>query len=314
MHAKECVKSLARMWWEDLCTVLVMTHHASHRVHCIQYWICLSFPPFWRYLSWQRSCGFSSSVVQEWQTHRHSKRVVKPCCMTCKYSFPESTYFLWNCAFLFQMKGSTSSDWWGQSSCNKLVSYFTVQPLKRLVKCTSGSAAFLNNMCVFRGPMVWTCSFDGSGTIQRDLWFCSGIRVPTHSCSSVKRGKQEGVKCATPTPKTPLPQPRYDVSLFNLTHLRENEQDASRGVKQRALKQAGIVLCRPHAKSKGDGIQWSALQMNVSDHLSHAFPLFPPSEVQADCEKSRWHRSTHSCLLQPPKWPLKSHQFIPAHE
>lgn len=145
-----------------------------------------------------RSCGSSSSAAQEWQRHRHTKRVVKPCCMTCKYSFPETTYFLWNCAFLFQMKGRASSDWWGQSACNKLVSYFTVQPLKRLVKCTSGSAPFLNDMCVFRGPMVWTCSFDGSGTIQRDLWFCSGIRVPTHSCSSVKRGEAGGGEMCNP--------------------------------------------------------------------------------------------------------------------
>lgn len=112
-------------------------------------------------------------------------------------------------------------------------------------------------------------------------------------------------------PHTQL-KPRYDVSLFNPAHLRKNEQDASRGVKQPALKQARIVLCRPHAKSKGGGIQWRALQMNVSGHLSPAHPLFPPSEVQADCEGSPWHRSTHSCLLQPPKRPLKSHQFIRA--
>lgn len=196
-HAKECVKSSARMWWEDLCTVPVMTHHASHGAHCIQRWICLSFPPFWRYQSWGLVVLLLLQL-EEWQRHRHTKRVVKPCCMTCKYSFPETTYFLWNCAFLFQMKGRASSDWWGQSACNKLVSYFTVQPLKRLVKCTSGSAPFLNDMCVFRGPMVWTCSFDGSGTIQRDLWFCSGIRVPTHSCSSVKRGEAGGGEMCNP--------------------------------------------------------------------------------------------------------------------
>lgn len=54
------------------------------------------------------------------------------------------------------------------------------------------------------------------------------------------------MKCAPP-------KLRYDVSLFNPTHLRENDQDALRGAKQQALKQAGIVLCCPHAKAKEAG-------------------------------------------------------------
>lgn len=179
-------------------SLLVLTHHASHRVHCIQNPICLSFSSLLEILELAMVFFFFCS----WQRRRQRKRVVSPCCMTWKYSFPETTYFLFNCAFLFQTKASASSDWWGQSACNELVSYFTVQPLKWLVKCTSGSAApFLNDMCVFRGPTVWTCSFEGSGTIQRDLSFCSGIRVPTHSCSSVKR--EEGVKCATPSSPHP---------------------------------------------------------------------------------------------------------------
>lgn len=54
--------------------------------------------------------------------------------------------------------------------------------------------------------------------------------------------------------------------------------------------------------------------MNVSGHLPLALPLFPPAEVRPACEGWQWHRSTHRRLLQPPKWPLKSHQFMPAHE
>lgn len=161
-------------------------------------------------------------------------------------------HFCCNCAFLFQTKGSAISDWWGQSACNELASYFTVQPLKWLVKNTSGSALFLNAVC-FRRPD------EGSGTIQPDLALCSGIRVATHSCCSVKGG---GCKKNFSRPS----QPRYDVSLFNLTHLRGNEQDASRGAKRPALKQHDCL------------------------------PLFPPSEVPADCGGSRWRRST----TQPP--------------
>lgn len=58
--------------------------------------------------------------------------------------------FPYNSAFLFQTNGSATCDWWGQSASNELASCFTEQPLKRLVKTTSGSASFLSYVCFHR--------------------------------------------------------------------------------------------------------------------------------------------------------------------
>ena len=84
--------------------------------------------------------------------------------------FPDKTCFYNNYIWVpaFRWRGGASGDWWAQLASNELVSYFTMQPLKRLVKHTSACAIGW----VFGGQTTGTCSFDGSAAIHPDLGFC----------------------------------------------------------------------------------------------------------------------------------------------
>lgn len=244
-----------------------MTHRASHQVQCIQEWMCLSFPP-----------SLESLELAEVELHDRGRRSLDP-------QFGSvSLKQLISAAIVLKMKEKGCSDWRGQSACNELVSYFTAQPLKRLVKTTL-SCIFT---CVLTGHV---CSF----WMWRDLCFCAGIRVATRTRSSVKRTK-------------PSPDMMW-ASLTSRTWVRI-ERDASRGEKQQVLKQAGIVLRRPPCQKqrRRDWVKGSTHECKRPS-LSFARTLSPPSEVQADCE--RWW--LHAAFYCRSKRPLKSHQFIPAH-
>lgn len=110
-------------------------------------------------------------------------------------------------------------------------------------------------------------------------------------------------------------QPGYDVSLFNLTHLRENEQDASRGAKQQAFKTSAdcpVLSLMPKAKETGfsEGLyRW--MQVTISLTFPH-FPLYVKCRLTAKDRSGVAQRV--AAFYSPPKWTLKSHQFIPAHE
>lgn len=79
--------------------------------------------------------------------HRYAQSLQIVLCFF--FFYPSQPHFRWNSSVLSETKGRNAGDWWGHSACNELTSYFTVQPLKGLVKITSGSAIF-PMMCIFR--------------------------------------------------------------------------------------------------------------------------------------------------------------------
>lgn len=112
-----------------------------------------------------------------------------------------------------------------------------------------------------------------------------GTGVPTRSCSSVKRGEQGGKGVEERGWSEMCNAPLFPPS--NLIHLTENEQDASRGAKQQALKQERIVLCCPHQPEnsvKGSTHECEQTSLSASLSLCHSSLRLKCRPIVKDCD------------------------------